>query len=258
VRVPRVYRTEAVVLKAFDYGEADRILTLYTPQHGKVRAIAKGVRRIKSRKAGHLEIFTRTALLIARGRQLDVVTQADTLEPFRPVRDDLWRIAACTYVAELVDGFGMENLTNYPLYALTVQTLRRLAESSSLDLTLRAFELQLLGLTGYRPQLHRCLQCNDVIVPAQNRFSSKMGGVLCPSCGISDVGARAIGIPALKLLRNLQTNESAVLAVNGLDETVEREVESLLRDYILYRLENRPRSLAFIDRLRAEAAGARV
>src|SRR6266516_3377843 len=108
MKAPRVYRTEAVVLKGYDYGEADRILTLLTPEHGKVRAIAKGVRRTKSRKAGHLDLFTRSNLLLAHGRELDVLTQAEALETFRPVRENLWLSTCAHYVSELVDSLTAE------------------------------------------------------------------------------------------------------------------------------------------------------
>jgi DNA repair protein RecO (recombination protein O) len=86
-----VYRTEGIVLKGYDFGEADRILTLYTPQLGKLRAVAKGMRRTKSRMGGHLDLFTRSNLLVARGRQLDIVTQAETIESFASMRTDLLR-----------------------------------------------------------------------------------------------------------------------------------------------------------------------
>src|SRR5436305_15151096 len=122
---PRVYRSEGIVLKAYNYGEADHILTLFTPNAGKLRAVAKGVRRTKSRMSGHLDLFTRSTLLVARGRQLDIVTQAETIENFAAMRTDLWRSSYGHYVAELVDGFTAEALANYPLYALTVSTLRR-------------------------------------------------------------------------------------------------------------------------------------
>lgn len=251
---PRIYRTEAIVLKAFDYGEADRILTLFTPHAGKVRGIAKGVRRIKSRKAGHLDLFMRSTLLLARGRQLDVITQADTIESFASMRTDLWRTAWGHYVAELVDGFSAEELPNYPLYVLANSTFRRLATSDNLDLVVRAFELQLLGCTGYRPQLHSCLNCEAAIQPGENRFSARLGGVLCPRCAASDTAAPVISVPALKVLRNLQTNEPAMLRIAGLEEAVRREVEGRLQEYIQYRLESRPRSMGFLERLRVEAA----
>jgi DNA repair protein RecO (recombination protein O) len=250
--VPRVYRTEAIVLKGYNYGEADRILTLFTPNAGKLRAVAKGIRRTKSRMAGHLDLFTRSSLLVARGRQLDIITQAETMESFRPMREDLVRLSYGHYVAELLDSFTAEALANYPLYTLAVTTFRRLAGSSSLDLVVRAFELQLLGFTGYRPQLHRCLNCNAPIEPASNHFSAKMGGVLCPQCGDSDRGAPPISVDALKAMRNLQTNESGMLQLPPLREDIRREVEQRLSEYITYRLEGRPRSVRFLDTLRAE------
>src|SRR5215468_7426623 len=104
----RTYRTEAIVLRRKDIGEADRILTLFTPQLGKVRAVAKGIRKPRSRKAGHLELFTCTRLLLAVGRDLDIITQAEGIEPYRPLRDDLLRSAYGAYMVELLDRFTPE------------------------------------------------------------------------------------------------------------------------------------------------------
>jgi DNA repair protein RecO (recombination protein O) len=249
---PRVYRTEGIVLKGYDYGEADRILTLYTPQLGKLRAIAKGVRRTKSRKGGHLDLFTRANLLVARGRQLDIVTQAETIETFAEMRTDLVRLSFAHYVAELVEAFTVEGLANYPTYAATVSALRRIAAADDPALSVRSFEMQLLGLMGYRPQLHRCLNCDSTIEPVSNRFSPKMGGVLCPACESEDRAARPISVEALKVLRNLQTNESAILQLSGLPVEVQQEVEARLQEYITYRLEKGPRSIRFLDQLRTE------
>jgi DNA repair protein RecO (recombination protein O) len=155
-------------------------------------------------------------------------------------------------VAELVDAFSVEVMANYPLYALTVQTFRRLAQGDALDLVTRSFELQLLGLMGYRPQLHRCLHCDAEIAPEINRFSPKMGGVLCPACSSADGAAPAISVEALKVMRNLQSNENAMLRVAQIDDAVQREVEKRLQEYIVYRLERRPRSVSFLERLRTE------
>lgn len=252
---PRIYRTEAIVLKSYDYGEADRILTLYTAQSGKLRAIARGVRRTKSRKAGHLDRLTRANLLVARGRNLDIITQAETIEHFRPMRDDLWRLSHGQYIAELVDSFSVEDMANYPMYALAVATLRRVATATDLDLVTRAFELQLLGFTGYRPQLHRCLSCDSTIQAGANFFSSKLGGILCPACSGADSAAPNISVPALKAMRNLQTNEAAMLQLGSLEGGIQGEMERLLQEYITYRLEARPRSAGFLDRLRREGVG---
>jgi len=256
MRGSRVYRTEGIVLKAYNYGEADRILTLITPNNGKLRAVAKGVRKTKSRMSGHLDLFTRSTLFVARGRQLDIVTQAETIDNFRGVREDLWRSTYCHYVAELLDGFSAEALPNYPLYTLAVQTFRRLATSPNCDLVARAFELQLLDHTGYRPQLHRCLGCESTIQPEGNRFSAKLGGILCPLCASMDAGAPAISSRSLKALRNLQVNEEAMLRLPELEDDVRREVGARLSEYVAYRLEAQPRSLSFLDRLRTEGVGS--
>jgi DNA repair protein RecO (recombination protein O) len=204
--------------------------------------------------AGHLDLFTRSSLLIAAGRQLDIVTQAETIESFQPMRQDLWRSSYGHYVAELVDSFSAERLANYPVYALTVATFRRLASSPNLSLVVRSFELQLLSMTGFRPQLYRCLSCDGEIEPQINHFSPRMGGVLCPDCAPADSAASPISVNALKLLRNLQTNESTVLQTNSIAEGVQKEVEKRLQEYIEFRLESRPRSIRVLEHLRAGAA----
>jgi DNA repair protein RecO (recombination protein O) len=248
---PRIYTADALVLKAFDYGETDRILTLYTAQAGKVRAIAKGVRRAKSRKAGHLDLFTRANVLIARGRQLDIITQAETVETFRGMRIDLWRATQAQYVAELLDRFTVEALPGQALFSLSVNTFRGIADDKVVDLAVRLFEVQMLGLLGYRPQLYQCLSCNRSIEPVENRWSSHLGGVLCPECGAADTAALPIGVTALKVLRNLQTRPEAMRRAT-VPTQIRIEVERRLQEYITYRLEERPRSTSFLDRLRRE------
>ncbi|MBI3972353.1 MAG: DNA repair protein RecO [Chloroflexi bacterium] len=126
--VPRVYRTEAIVLRRQDFGEADRVLTLYSPRLGKFRAVAKGVRRPRSRLGGHVELFTHVNLLVAQGRNLDIVTQAETVRPYCRIRDDLWKTAYACYAAELVDRFIEERLENAPVFDLLQRALVYLDE----------------------------------------------------------------------------------------------------------------------------------
>ncbi|MFQ5342424.1 MAG: DNA repair protein RecO, partial [Anaerolineae bacterium] len=123
-RRQRLYRTPAIVLKRQDFGEADRILTLFTPAHGKLRVIAKGVRKTTSRKSGHVELFTYSNLLIAKGRNLDIVTQAEMIRPFRGLRQELPRISYAYYIAELVEKFTKEDDENRPLFDLLLATLQ--------------------------------------------------------------------------------------------------------------------------------------
>ncbi|MBI3915321.1 MAG: DNA repair protein RecO, partial [Chloroflexi bacterium] len=101
----RLYRVQAIILKRTDMGEADRLLTLYTRDHGKLRAMAKGARKPASRKSGHVELFMHSELLLARGRNLDIVTQAETRHAFLPLQSDLHRLGYAYYFAELLDQF---------------------------------------------------------------------------------------------------------------------------------------------------------
>jgi DNA repair protein RecO (recombination protein O) len=249
---PRVFRSEALVLKAFDLGEADRILTLYTPTHGKVRAVAKGVRRTKSRMSGHVDLFSHCTLLLAHGRQLDIVTQADTVEAFPRLREDLWRSSWAYYVAELVDGFTVEEQANYPLFALAARTFGRLSELRDVELAVRLFEIEFLSLVGYRPQLARCIGCEEELLPAGNGFSVRLGGVLCPTCRALDPLAISLPPESLKLLRNLQRDAEAVLRLREVPMDAMRDVGRITQEFVASKLESRPRSLGVIERLRAE------
>ena len=159
MRNSHLYRTEAVVLKRSDFGEADRLVTLYTPNLGKLRVIAKGIRRPVSKMAGHLELFTHSQPLLAKGRNLDLITQSETIESFRALRENLVRTTLAHYVAELTERLTPEHLEDYPLYRLLVETLRRIDTGSQPDVAVRYFEVQLLDNLGYRPQLQHCVQC---------------------------------------------------------------------------------------------------
>lgn len=248
----RVYKTEAIVLKAGALGEADRLLTLYTPYLGKIKALAKGVRRPKSKLGGHLELLSYSTMMLAQGRNLDIVSQSQTLEAFLPLRQDLWRIGCALYAAELVDRFTPERVEDYPLYKLLLDTLRRLAQGRRTEITLRYFEIQLLERLGYRPQLERCLRCSSPLRPIANFFSASAGGVLCPACSPSEPVVRPLSLGALKVMRLLQKEDYAAASRVRLPPQISLELEGLLREYIRYLLEGEVRSLAFLDRLRRE------
>lgn len=252
VEHPRVYKTKGVVLKRIDLGEADKILTIYTSNFGKLRAVAKGVRRPGSRLGGHVDEFAYAEMLLAKGRELDVVTQSQTLEPFRRMREDLWRASYGYYVAELVDAFTEERSESLPLFNLLVSTLRLLSEADDLSTGLRFFELHLMELVGYRPELGMCLACRREIQPQANFFSPVLGGVLCPSCGQVEVTAAPVSLNCLKVLRYLQRLDQPPVGGLRIDGATRRAVESTMRGYVEHLLERAVKSTAFLERLRLE------
>ncbi len=247
----RVYRTEAVVLRRQELGEADRLMTILTPHHGKLRVVAKGVRRPRSRKAGHLELFTRSQLLLARGRDLDIVTQAEAADTFPTLQTDLNRLAHAAYAVELLDCFAVADEENRPLYRLLVDTLRRLDQGGDPGLVMRFFEVHLLELAGFQPQLFECRNCGAETRPEAQYFSAQEGGVLCPNCGPQKRGARQLSLGALKVLRHFQRNAFEAVVGLRLGPGVQRELESLMEGYLTFVLERRLHSPEFIQRVRA-------
>jgi Recombination protein O N terminal/Recombination protein O C terminal len=146
-RRQRLYRVSALVLKRREMGEADRLLTVLTRDRGKLTLLAKGVRKPASRKAGHLEPFTHVELLVAKGKSLDLVTQAETLEAHRNLREDLWRSSWAYYVAELADAFIQDADPHELLFDLVLETLGRLDRGEEAALVVRYCELHLLSLS---------------------------------------------------------------------------------------------------------------
>lgn len=250
---PRVYKTEAIVLKRTNLGEADSIITLYTPNLGKIKAVAKGARRPKSKLGGHLDLLTQSSLLLAQGQNLDIITQSQTIEVFVPLRNNLERASCAIYLAELVDQFNPEHVENYPVYKLLQNTLLWLCEARNKELVLRYFELHLLSHVGYRPELYQCLGCRLTLTHKENFFSASGGGVLCPNCATKEPLVCSISIDALKVMRFLLDNEYVSASKLRMNRVLSEELEQLAREYIRYILEKEVKSLNFLDRLRGEA-----
>jgi DNA repair protein RecO (recombination protein O) len=156
-----LYRDRGVVLRTYKLGEADRIVVVLTRGHGKVRAVAKGVRKTKSRFGGRLEPARHADLLVYEGRgDLDIVSQADTLDAFGPLRDDLDRLGRAVAVLEAADQLALEREPNAALYDMVVGALRTLAERDA-PLVVPGFLLKELALEGFRPQVDACVACGD-------------------------------------------------------------------------------------------------
>lgn len=249
-RRARTFRLEAIVLRHSDWGEADRLIALFSRQMGKLRAIAKGARRARSRKAGHLEPFTYVSLLLAKGRDIPIITQADTVEAFLPLKNDLLLTTYAAYTVELLDRFTIEGEENVALFRLIKDTLMRLAHAEPPSVVLRFYELRLLDLAGFRPQLFQCVRCHAEIQAQDQFFSFAEGGVLCPSCGQKTNAARHISTQALKYLRHFQRSDYAEARRAKLSGEVNAEMETLLFNYFNFLLERRLNTPAFIQHIR--------
>jgi DNA repair protein RecO (recombination protein O) len=250
-RPERSFRVNGIVLRHADWGEADRLVTLLTRERGKVRSVAKGARKIRSRKAGHLEPFTRVALQLARGRDLPIITQAETLDAYLPIHDDLVRTGYAAYVIELVDRFTYEDDTEASgLYRLLSETLGRIATETDPWLAVRFYEMRLLDFLGFRPHLFHCANCRREILAEDQFFSPAMGGVICPRCGAGLPGLWPLSVEALKYLRHFQRSSYAEAARAHPAPETQKEVETLMQGYFTYLLERALNTPGFLKQVR--------
>ena len=250
--IPRRYTTEAIVLSRFDLGEADRVLTLITPGSGKLKVIAKGIRRTTSRIGGSLEPFAELTVALARGRTFDVVTQVSVGHAWLRLRDSLESTATAWYLAELADRSLEERHAAEAVYALLRRAYELLDAEMAPGRVARWFEMHLLDGLGQRPEVDRCVEC-DRVLEANERFRwvPPLGGVLCERCPGPGHGRSDLTLEALKLLKGYQRLDIEAIAALRLSPAVERETEAALRDFVRGALEREARSLAFLDEVRA-------
>lgn len=189
-----LYRDEGVVLRTMRLGEADRIVSMLTHQHGKVRAVVKGVRRTTSKFGGRLEPLSHVALLCWRGRELDIVNQAEVLDGFRGVREDLTRVTKAFTLLEVADQLAQEHHPAPLLYDMVVGALRTLERDDS-PMLVAGFLLKALALEGSAPMVDVCASCGaeEELVA----FDLLQGGALCAACR----RGRPVSPEALELVR---------------------------------------------------------
>jgi DNA repair protein RecO (recombination protein O) len=249
----RTIRSEAIILSRTDFGEADRLLVLLTPRHGKLRAIAKGARKPTTRKSGHVELYARTDMLLHRGRDLMIISQAEMTEGYMPLREDLNRMAYASYVAELVDRFTSadDDSDSETIFALLDASLRALCGDSDLRIVARFFEMRLLDTVGFRPDLAHCAICGEEIRAEAQYFSTAEGGAVCRTCGAQRSSVTPISLPALHALRVMQREPWARVRGLGLSDLLHAELERIMLGYLIALLESRVQSADFIRRLRS-------
>lgn len=251
----RSFRTPALILKRRDFGEADRLLTLLSPAHGKFNAIARGARKPTNSRTGHVELFTRVDMLLQRGRELHSVSQVEVQAPYLPLREDLTRGAYASFAAEVADRFSQEGEDDSAdLFDLLDATFERLCHHPDPRLVSRFYELHLLDLVGFRPQLTVCVFTGDPIQPQDQFFSFAEGGVVSPEAARFASSLRPLPLDVLKVLRHIQRSPFAHLESLRLSDGLHQRTERLMLDYLAYVLERRLQSVDFIRRIRALSA----
>jgi len=235
-----LYHDRGVVLRTHKLGEADRIVTFLTRDNGKVRAVAKGVRKTKSRFGGRLEPPSHAQLLLYQGRELDIVSQAETIDHFRPVRDDLDRLGRAVSMLEAADQLALEREPNPRLYEMLVGALRALSDQDA-PLVLSGFFLKVLALEGFRPQVEACVVCGDD-GPLVS-WAIEEGGLRCAA----HRQGPALSPEAVDVLQHALGGRLAT-ALNETRGPVVSEVDHLVVRAVEHHLERRLRSVTALHR----------
>ena len=242
-----LYRDTGVVLRTYKLRESDRIVVFHTAENGKVRAVAKGVRKTKSKFGARLEPMSHVRLLLYRGRELDIVSQAEAVEPLSPMLSSLDRASQGLAVIEAVDQLSLEREPNPQLYRMLVGVLRTIAATppgqAPAPLNVAAFYWKLLAAEGMRPELDRCVRCGDTEPDVQFvAFDLNEGGVLCRSCR----SGQAISPGALEVLREILGGQlMAALAREESPST--HEVSSLATRALEFHIERRLKAVAMFE-----------
>lgn len=250
---PKTYRCETITLSHTPLGEADLLVTIFTRDQGKIRAVGKGARRSTSKLVGHLEPLTVVRMSMVHGRTMDIISQAEVVESFAALKENLTAISKGQYLAELVDGFGAEASANPDLFQLMIETLRAVEADPDSDMPLRAFEFHLLQVSGLMPELYHCVECRQELEPGAHRFSPNVGGTLCPDCDPSDAHLRPLSLRALKVLRLFDRSSIAEASNLTVDDSLAEELKSLLSTTVGYWLGKEIRSNSFLERLHKES-----
>lgn len=247
-RAARSYNTEGVILRRRNLGEADSILTVFSPTVGKFDAIAKGVRKPTSRMRGHLEPLTRSQMHLGHGRNLDVFTQAETMAAYRAVREDLDRLTLAIYCCELIDRFTVDRVPHAQLYDLLNELLEGLDSAAPLTIG-RSFELRILSLTGYELQMVVCALCGRRLPEEDSLFSATSGGLVCDACRPAAGSGRIVSVRAIKVLRFARTATIGQFAGLRLDAELELELQRALGDAIRTVLDRETNSGRYVEAL---------
>ena len=238
-----LYRDEGVVLRTQKLGEADRIVTLLTRRHGKVRAVAKGVRRTKSKFGSRLEPFTHVDLQCYQGRELDIVTQAEIVSSYAGLSGDYGRYTAGTAMLETVDRFTEEREPALRLFLLLAGALKALdAGEHDASLVLDAFVLRTLSISGYAPGLDDCARCGAA--GPHRSFHVSSGGLVCPDCRPSGSASPSPG--SVALMSALLSGDWAT--ADATDRRTQREASGLVSAYLEWHLDRRLRSMQLVER----------
>ena len=246
-----LYKTEGIVLKSTEFEEADKIVTIYTKNYGKITAIAKGVRKIKSKFGSSLEILTHSVFLLYKGRNIDIVSQTEILESFFSTSKNVIKFAFAANCVEMVNKLTEEREINIGLFNLLKEVLHYLRKTDDPKLLTLSSKWQTMSLLGYRPSINRCCKCNKGVEDQKEMyFNIKEGGLVCNHCIAEDKeGSINVSLYFVKLLRKILITHLSTISNATIPDNKEKELEKITNVYIGYHSEKSFKTDEFLKSL---------
>lgn len=235
-----VYHADAIVIRSREFGESDRLVTLFSREMGKIQAVAKGVRKPKSRQRAGVQLFTYADYLVHRGRNLDTINQASPKESFPHLLTDLGRTLAATGMAELLAAATIAGQPQPELFTLTLSCFY-LLEHFEPSLLLAGYAMRLVDILGYAPVLDHCTVCASQLKEEVCLFSPEAGGVLCARCRAGYAG-KYLKAGSLAVMRRLLYGDLTKLDRLRCPEWMMREIQGALQWFCEHKFDQKLKS----------------
>ena len=247
-----VKKTEAIVIRSYPLGDSSKILTFYTKEFGKVRAVAKGAKRTKSKFRGNVELLNHGFLVFFEkpNRDLQNVNEFDLINCFGQLKQDFDQTTYACYCSELVDAIEFEGGVNQGVFSLLIDTFKALPAAKDILLLVRTFELCLLNETGYMPLFSHCISCSDLLIDTPAKFSDRLGGLICLTCRRQDLHSVSISLESIKLLKTLQQTDISAPYEAQVSPKNHQELKTVLFSLIANQTQKQIKSLQFIENLK--------
>lgn len=242
-----ILKTEAIVLKSFDFRETSRIVTFFTKEYGKVKGILKGIRKDPKKFGSQVDKFSVNDIVYYQHRNSDLhlVSQCDLRVYFFEIRKDLKKTLAASYILELVDCIMPAEEKNTEVYTLMNDYLLSLETALDIGKLVHMFQVKILLYSGFKPHLDSCLECRKKIY-GQARFSLNKGGLICSRCESADHNATLISPGAVASILHIERSDWSYCLRLTLSDAVKKELKYVLNNFLVFHLERRLKTAKYL------------
>jgi len=243
---------EGIILRSRDFGEADKLVTIFTKRKGKIKVLAKGVRKVSSRRGGSLDALNQVKVFLQETKNLPFLTEVEAIQTFPSIKSDLAKLSIVFLMFELIDQFFSEEQENILIFNLLLDSLKGIEKSFDLEkdkIFATNFQLKILSQIGYLPELGSCVLCNRTLKPETNFLVPYLGGLVDQGCSNEVLLSKSISLEVIKTLRFLLKLSVTEIPKLNLERKLLKEIFDALNFYTVFFLEKDLNSPRFATRV---------